>query len=419
MSVHHNDAAVKPSTCSLHFCKRPIVGVDRWGTYTYDGEVNDAEQRHGYGISVYTDDANERNHGVPLYIGPQGHHCRVGTILKGSYRNSLPDGPCSALFADGAIFMCNYSDGSADGPAVATFIDGSTWEGAYKADVPLDAAAAPPPLQDIAVPNTRKGEAVAEVFFAHSDVKAVLLMATSIPHSFLRALDTCITAAERAAGASRLQRQGSRAMRRLVQWEEEAANPTIEPEDRWLYQPLHATGVTAAAATVAAVARSRLLQEKAMRAVQELTDDDDERQYAAATAAAAAAASAEQAAAEAQRAHDASELARIDALVSAAESLIATPVADRVLAAADAADAAAAYIIDDLITAAATAAVTAAAAAASAAAAGGVGGATTADIPATVMAVHSSASAASPPRPLPNTHAVHVPNLVRCYIFCC
>jgi pilus assembly protein FimV len=185
-------------------------------------------------------------------------------------------------------------------------------------------------------------------------------------------------------------------MRALEQQEQEAANPTVEPEDRWLYQPLHATGVTAAAAAAAAAVRARLLQEKAAAAVQELVDDEHEMQHAAAAA--------EQAAKEADQAHtaiaEARERARIDALVAAADSLFATPAADRVLAAAAAADAAAAHIIDQLLSVVARAAAQPAAAQPAAA-----------HTPASD--VLESGSIASSPRLLPNTHAVIVPNLIR------
>jgi hypothetical protein len=189
-------------------------------------------------------------------------------------------------------------------------------------------------------------------------------------------------------------------MRALEQQEQEAANPTVEPEDRWLYQPLHATGVTAAAAAAAAV-RARLLQEKAAAAVQELVDDEHEMQHAAAAA--------EQAAKEADQAHtaiaEARERARIDALVAAADSLFATPAADRVLAAAAAADAAAAHIIDQLLS------VVARAAAQPAAAQPAAAQPAAAHTPASD--VLESGSIASSPRLLPNTHAVIVPNLIR------
>jgi hypothetical protein len=221
-------------------------------------------------------------------------------------------------------------------------------------------------------------------------------------------------------------------MRSLMQWEEEAADATAEPEDRWLYvldsafstfrdflrsyQPLHATGVTAAAAAAAATSRARLLHEKAMRAVQELADDDIERQFAAAAAAAAA----EQRAKEAEQERLASEQLRIDALVAAAEDLLATPAADRVLAAAAAADAAAAYIIDVLLTAVAASAsacethssLAACASAATTNAAAAAEAAVVADSAATDAAPDCSIERS--PYPLPNTHAAHVPNIVRC-----
>lgn len=108
------------------------MGDDEPAEQTYEGERNDAGQRHGNGTATFANgDSYTGSYAEGLRSGEGVYESASGDKYTGSYENNLRHGPGVMAYADGGTYEGSWCRGYRHGEGIYDYPNGDYYEGSW------------------------------------------------------------------------------------------------------------------------------------------------------------------------------------------------------------------------------------------------------------------------------------------------